>query len=343
MAARANFFLLACAVLACSSPVAPENAGAADAAKVAVDALVDAAEIAAAGGDAAACPSPLFTASTLYPQPGQTVDLAAAFSASSTTFKWSLTSPWSSTAKFIPDASSRTVQLTPKIVGEYAVCLQTFAANANMHCSECKSLDLSPRLVVELTWHTPGDTDDTDTGPCAGADLDLHVADQLAAEPDQDCDGKPDLWFDPFHDCWAQNPHVSWIFPWAALPGDATLDKDDTAGVGPETTSVWPADGTTYSIGVHAGNDCGFGPSQAKVRVYAYGALAFEAQQLLNPGDMWFVATFTSAGLDVTPCKPQPNVCTDPQKSKLQNEPCLTPCYKPPVTLPKLPTPTACQ
>src|SRR5690606_12334778 len=146
-------------------------------------------------------------------------------------------------------------------------------------------------ILVELTWTTPGDPDETDTGEGTGSDLDLHFAHHNAVGPDLDGDGFPDPWLDQDWDVFWFNPNPNWGSLNPAVDDNPSLDRDDTDGGGPENISIGiPEDGVSYTIGVHHWNDWGFGPADATVRVFHYADLVYEVTRpAMNPRDMWCV------------------------------------------------------
>ena len=144
---------------------------------------------------------------------------------------------------------------------------------------------------MELLWDTPGDPDQTDVGPEAGSDLDLHFVNADEAHGDANGDGIIDGLFDAQWDTFWFNHSPNWGRVNPSVPDDPSLDLDDTDGTGPENLNLMiPGVGTTYDIFVHYWSDHGFGPSTATVRVYLNGQLAFEAHQALVNHDMWPVA-----------------------------------------------------
>jgi hypothetical protein len=149
-----------------------------------------------------------------------------------------------------------------------------------------------PGFRVELVWDTPGDPDQSDSGPEAGSDVDLHLAHPMAdVGQDLDGDGRPDPWFDQPYDTFWFNPHPDWG---EADPqeDDPYLDRDDTDGAGAEVISLrQPEDGATYRVGVHYWSDHGYGPSAATVRIYVNSQLVFEGTANLVHHDLWEVAT----------------------------------------------------
>jgi hypothetical protein len=161
-------------------------------------------------------------------------------------------------------------------------------------------------MHIELLWHTPNDPDETDEGPEAGADMDLHFALQgSAAGPDLDGDGQPDPWFDQPFDVFWFNAHPNWGDLNPVIPDDPGLDLDDTDGAGPENLNLHtPEIGATYHVGVHYWNDHGYGESLATVRIYLFANLVAEfADVALSNHDLWDVATihWGENGVDIIP------------------------------------------
>lgn len=146
-------------------------------------------------------------------------------------------------------------------------------------------------IHVELTWVTPGDADETDTGEGNGSDLDLHFAHQNAVGPDLDGDTFPDPWFDRTWDVFWYNKLPQWGSFDPAVRDDPSLDRDDIDGAGPENMHLAiPEDGVTYKIGVHYWNDFGFGPAHATVKVFHYADEVYNATlENMNRLDMWCV------------------------------------------------------
>lgn len=131
-------------------------------------------------------------------------------------------------------------------------------------------------IHVQLTWTTEGDQDQTDD---SGADLDLHLLHpyaqawgQRGAVDEYDCfflNGTPD---------WGQVGNVR---------DDPILDIDDFTGGGPENISLTDPENTEaiggpYMVGVHYYSSVDretlfdYGPSEARLRIYIRGELAWE-------------------------------------------------------------------
>jgi hypothetical protein len=159
-------------------------------------------------------------------------------------------------------------------------------------------------IHVELTWVTPGDADETDTGEGNGTDLDLHFAHQNAVGPDLDGDTVPDPWFDRTWDVFWYNKAPQWGSFDPAVRDDPSLDRDDVDGAGPENMNLAiPEDGTTYKIAVHYWNDYGFGPANATVKVFHYADEVYAATlPNMNRLDMWCVGEIHWPTPAVTRC-----------------------------------------
>ncbi len=146
-------------------------------------------------------------------------------------------------------------------------------------------------LHVHLVWTTPGDTDPTDVGFGAGADLDLHLLHPNGC------------WEDSVWDCHFRQREPNWGDP-GASDDDPSLDIDYTDGAGPEVINLDnPENGVTYRVGVHYYNDHGYGPSVATVRVYVFGEMMFEARdtELPYPDAWWEVVSIAWPSMSISP------------------------------------------
>ena len=164
-------------------------------------------------------------------------------------------------------------------------------------------------IHVELTWQTPGDEDETDTGHGMGTDADLHFTHVMAGGPDLDEDGEPDPWFDDKWDCFWYNDNPDWASFDPNADDDPTLDRDDTDGAGPENLNLGtPEDGMTYRIGAHFWDSHGFGNIYATTRVYFYAQEIYAMENIeLTERDFWCVGNLhwssEAEAPVVKPCK----------------------------------------
>ena len=264
-------------------------------------------------------------------------------------YTWTAKQPAGSAKGFVPSSTFPNPTFTPDAAGEYEFCLDVVDANGVKSCQQtCQKVLVVPNNAVhiELLWDTPADPDQTDTGPAAGADLDLHFANYLATGVDLDCDGTGDPWFnDPF-DCFWYNPMPQWGSANTAIKDDPTMDLDDTDGAGPENLNLEHPEGDPslprwYDIGVHYWNDHGYGVSYATITVYLFGAVALKIDKIsMNPLDMWNVGKLNwpnqLTGTSMPPltvCYQTPgskpgDVCAGTAKMwQPKGEWCITPCY----------------
>lgn len=264
--------------------------------------------------------------------------------ASIKSYKWTVKQPPGSNKGFLPSSIIANPTFQPDAAGEYTFCLEVVDANGVQSCApECKTVLVVPdkAVHVELLWDTPQDPDQTDTGPAAGADMDLHFGSYLAQGPDLDCDGVGDPWFSNPFDCFWFSPDPQWGSSNTAIQDDPTLDLDDTDGAGPENLSLESPEGTIdlpryYSIGVHYWNDHGYGVSFATTTVYLLGAVALKIDKVsMNPLDMWYVAKLnwpnTLVGGQMPPltvCYQSGDTCSGQGKMwQPKGDWCMTPCY----------------
>lgn len=211
------------------------------------------------------------------------------------TWSWSVTQPAGAVSAFLPSPSAPSPTFSADVAGTYVFRLDVTDINGEQGCFTAEYVVLvvpDEAIHVELLWSTPGDPDETDEGPEAGADMDLHFVHPFATGYDIDGDGAPDGWFDiPFDNYWFNDEP-----DWGALgsaPGDnPSLDRDDTNGAGPENINLdEPQEGVTYKVGVHYWNDHGWGPSYPVVRVYIHAQLVLEVEgpEMIHC-DLWDVA-----------------------------------------------------
>ena len=208
---------------------------------------------------------------------------------------WSVDQPTGSQSVFVPSNSFPTPTFEPNVAGVYTFYLTVYDQTNAPSClpAAYEAVVISDEAIhIELLWHTPGDPDETDQGPEAGADLDLHFVHPYASGPDLDNDGAPDGWFDMPFDCFWFNSEPNWGTFNPDIDDDPGLDRDDTDGAGPESLNLAIPEEVTYRVGAHYYNPHGFGASYATVRVYIYSQLVYQAADvLLVEKDMWEVCT----------------------------------------------------
>lgn len=264
--------------------------------------------------------------------------------------QWSVTGPPGIKAKFLPSSTDAAPSLTLNGAGAWQVCATPtlwLPMGLSLPKKTCAEVAVVPEDAthIELTWHTPADPNEHDTGPAAGSDVDLHFAHAYANQADIDGDGAPDPWFSNPFDAFWYNPHPNWA-DYGASADDPRLDLDDTDGAGPENMNLDLPDGTVqqpvaYDVGVHYWHDHGFGVSKATVRIWIDGELiAVLGPQPLNPFDMWHVARIWWPNKQIDPAATHTSVALCHQtNSGVGNKqgvaktwsgtgpPCLTSCY----------------
>ena len=228
-------------------------------------------------------------------------------------YSWNVDQPSDNKFLLLPSNNSPNPTHEVNIAGTYKYCLDV--CDSTGKCSNdpdckttaCTTVVVKPKggIHVELTWNTPGDPDQTDEGPDAGSDLDLHFAHPFATGPDIDGDGQPDPWFNIPYDCYWRNRHPQWESVNPNVKDDPSLDRDDTDGAGPENINLdVPKTGRTYKVGVHYWDSHGYGDSDPTVKIYIYGKLMAEFTMSKNCGtvmhekDMWDVARITWKGYE---------------------------------------------
>ena len=193
---------------------------------------------------------------------------------------------------FTPNGRTPLTHIELALVGTYVFELNVIDANGSDACEPSRvtvRAKSDRAFIVELTWQTPGDTDETDTGYGRGTDLDLHL---LRGKIAGNASDNP-LWNDQFYktDCFygncASNP-VDW-----GIAGDIndnpSLDRDDIDGGGPEQINIRRPAFTTgpgaffsspYQVGIYYydGHE-GFGSAFATIRLF------FNGDE--TPSDVW--------------------------------------------------------
>jgi hypothetical protein len=210
-------------------------------------------------------------------------------------WEWSIEQPLGSQSVFVPSKTFPNPTFEANVAGVYAFSLTVWDQTNTPSCipATYEVIVIPDEAIhIELLWYTPDDPDETDTGPEAGSDLDLHFLHPWAAGPDLDGDGQPDGYFDMPFDCFWFNAHPNWGSYDPAINDDPGLDRDDTDGAGPENINLDIPENVVYKVGIHYWNDHGYGAAFATVRVYIYAQLVYEVTDVkLVDSDMWEVCT----------------------------------------------------
>jgi hypothetical protein len=193
------------------------------------------------------------------------------------------------------------------LAGEYRFTLTVWDEAGVQSCVPWKeTVQVKPdhKIYIELLWATPGDPDETDTGPGKGSDLDLHLTlpGKALGGPDIDGDGFGDPWFHSPFDCFWFSPNPDWGSFDPAINDNPTMLRTDSDGGGPEVIAFdLPAD-ETYRVGVHHWDDHGYGSSVATLRVWVDGVLSYDQGSVtLGQHGMWDAVELDGATATVTP------------------------------------------
>ena len=221
-----------------------------------------------------------------------------------TGYKWTLEKPPESSVQFVPSDDIPNPAVTFDVEDSYRFCLAVTDSSGQPSCTPaCAEIDATnyPLIRIELTWHTPGDPDEQDIGPDAGADFDLHFAHPEADGPDVDGDGYPDPWFDMPFDCFWFNPYPNW--GWVnGEPHGPQLVREDRDGAGPEVIVAPEPEELVYRVGAHYWSDHGYGTSYATVRILFGESVVYSEEYVtMEDGDFWEVCTIDWANKTITP------------------------------------------
>jgi hypothetical protein len=208
------------------------------------------------------------------------------------TYSWAVEQPANSKAEFLPAANLLKAGIAPFFEGKYKVKLSVADSKGNASCSEAvKEFNVTYKegMFIELMWKTPGDTNLSDSGPGAGADLDLHYL-----HP------KTTNWYDQKLDCYWYTASFSptgkceWGSPSPFVFDDPFLLSNSDDGNAPEIIYqlecewMWK---DPYKIGVHYWDAYGHGNSNATLRIYRNGILLFDSGiKNLAQKDLWLYA-----------------------------------------------------
>ena len=199
-------------------------------------------------------------------------------------YEWTVLQPNGSLSSFMPSASVVSPSFEANIVGPYIFRLNVIDSFGNRSCTPAEftvAVTSDDAIHVELLWDTPGDPNQFDTSDpfdifSAGSDVDLHFLSPKANG----------VYFGSY-DCYFANPNPEWgIFSPSDNP---RLDRDDTDGAGPENLNVdVPEQGVRYQVGAHYYDDWGYGGSRVTMKVYIYGILRDQWDNVwMDMDDMW--------------------------------------------------------
>ena len=222
-------------------------------------------------------------------------------------YEWSVVQPTGSVSTFQPSARIADPTFETNIVGTYIFRLSVKDAFGVKSCSPAQytvTTTSDDAIHVELLWHTPGDPNESDVSDpfdfsSVGSDVDLHFLHPKAQG----------LYFDAQYDCFWRNTNPTWGLP-GSPSDDPSLDRDDTDGAGPENLNVdVPEQNVTYQVGVHYYDEWGYGVSKVTVRVYIYGVLRDEWDNVtLRGDDMWDSHTIEWPSTTVTRIGSSPQI-----------------------------------
>ena len=231
-----------------------------------------------------------------------------------TQWRWSVAAPVGSQARFEPSDDVPAPTIRVDLAGKYTFYLAVFDEQNIPSCANATyEVVVVPdqAIWIELFWETPGDPDETDTGPAAGADLDLHLQRPGGLGTDHDGDGVHECWMDQDANCFWFSPNPDW---WEPGPyDDPEMFVSDEDGAGPELIGYPAPAPEVYLVGVHDYNDHGFGESLATVRIYILGQLVLEVPEVsLVDLDLWTVARIEWPSGEVTVCTEDGAYCILP-------------------------------
>lgn len=211
-------------------------------------------------------------------------------------YKWTVVGPTESVSVFQPSDSVPKPTFEVNVAGTYTFKLDVWDDGNNKSCNTAEFVvQVIPdaALHVELTWVTPGDSNEKDECPNAyltrkfcGSDLDLHLLHKNAND-----------YFSFSYDCYFQNPKPKWGVL-SSTADDPRLDRDDIDGGGPENINLdKPEANGVYRIGVHFWSAHSYGDATAKVKIYWYGNLVKEFTRKVSHWQLWDVAIISGNGV----------------------------------------------
>ncbi|MCA9300586.1 MAG: hypothetical protein KDA28_16055, partial [Phycisphaerales bacterium] len=197
----------------------------------------------------------------------------------STRYEWSVVErPVGSTSTWTPEASVVAPSLFLDTAGRYVVRLVVYDDDVPSCEPSDVVIDADPDrdIFIQLTWRTPNDPDETNTGLAQGSDVDLHFL-----HPNG-------VWEDRTWDCHFRARAPNWGDPGRG-DDDPSLEIDDTDGAGPEVITLNNPEPVTYRVGVHYWDDHGYGASFVTLRIFVEGDLVFEIRDREMPETDYFL------------------------------------------------------
>lgn len=222
-------------------------------------------------------------------------------------YQWEVQQPVGSQSVFKTSADIADPTFEVNVAGRYVFRLTVTDAGGEESCFPAEAtvvVNPDEAIHIELVWDTPNDPDQTDEGPRAGADLDMHFAHPFAiTQYDGDGDDEGDPWFDFKYDVFFNNKEPNWGASDPFIEDNPSQDRDDTDGAGPENINLnIPEDGSLYRVGVHYWDDKSFGLSYATLRIFIFGTLVFDRRGVeMIQRDFWWAATIAWPSRVVAP------------------------------------------
>jgi hypothetical protein len=228
--------------------------------------------------------------------PQTTLHLIGHDNGATAAYRWSVNAPAGSSSRFFPSDAAADPTFEVNVAGRYEFGLVLFDGSGASSCLASAVVWVVPNadLHVELTWRTPLDLDESDTGPLTGSDVDLHFAHPDArSDYDGDDDNTDDGYFDRWFDVFWDNPDPDWGARDWSIDDNCHLDRDDRDGAGPENLNCNDLEaGRCYRVAVHYWDNHGYGNVHATVRVFFAGALVYEEADVeLAEHALWTVTT----------------------------------------------------
>jgi len=184
------------------------------------------------------------------------------------TYQWELSQLPAGSIGQLTSVVGEQADLYVDLAGDYQVQLVVINESGVSSAPAKHDIEAIPsdKIHVEMFW---------DAGE---SDLDLHLA--IEDTPI----------FEEPTDCNYCNPNPDWGTS-GATSDDPSLDLDDVAGYGPENINIASPDAGGYDVHVHYFRDNGAGAVTATVRVYIDGEVGYEASDVMEYDDRWFVGT----------------------------------------------------